>query len=136
MTDEPNYPYLIFYDGDCSVCRGEIDHYRRLAPEGRLRFVDIAAPDFTAGDYSRSQDQFMAQMHLRDAAGRWFLGVDAFTRLWRALPGRHWQILAALAQAPLLRPLARLAYRVFARNRHLLPRRQRCGEDHCDIRRW
>ena len=32
----------VFYDGQCGLCRGEIDYYRRIAPSGLFDWVDIA----------------------------------------------------------------------------------------------
>lgn len=137
MTDriDAPYPCQVFYDGDCSVCRHEMDRYRRLPHGGRLEFIDIAAAGFRPEHWGRSRQEFMARMHLRDANGRWYRGVDAFPPLWRALPGRRWQLLARLVEAPLLHPLAVAGYRLFARYRHWLPRRSRCADDRCERHR-
>ena len=32
----------VFYDGQCGLCRREIDYYRRIAPSGLFDWVDIA----------------------------------------------------------------------------------------------
>ncbi len=135
MKNYPPTPYTVYYDGLCIVCDTEIQHYRRLVTDDRLRFVDIAAPDFHADDHGRSTDQFMAQMHLKDGLGEWHLGVDAFTLLWHSLPGRHWHVMARAIQSPILRPFARLGYRLFANNRHRLPRRKGgCDGGRCDLK--
>jgi predicted DCC family thiol-disulfide oxidoreductase YuxK len=130
MNPRPPTPYLIFYDGDCIVCRREIAHYRRLETGDQLLYIDIASADFVAGDHGRAHSDFMGQMHLRDADGLWHLGVDAFTLIWQLLPGWHWHLGARILRLPLIRDLAWWAYRLFARHRHLLPRRN-CASDSC-----
>lgn len=134
MKPLPPTPYTVFYDGNCIVCDTEIQHYLKLPHEGRLQAVNIADPTFDAAQYGPSYDDFMKQMHLQSADGQWHLGVDAFTLVWRALPGRHWRLMAWLAESRLLRPLARWGYTLFARNRHRLPRRA-CDTGACDIKK-
>ena len=134
MKPQPPTPYTVFYDGNCIVCDTEVNYYLKMPHEGRLQGINIAAPEFDATDHGPSYDDFMAQMHLRSADGQWFLGVDAFTLMWRALPGRHWHLMAWLIQIPVLRTLARFGYRIFARNRHRLPRRS-CNDGTCEIKK-
>ena len=43
------YPLTLLYDADCPVCSLEMDNLRARDAEGRLVFVDIAAPGFDAG---------------------------------------------------------------------------------------
>ena len=114
----------IYYDGACLVCAAEMEHYRRLDRSGRLAFVDISAPGFVAPDHGREQRAFMKQLHVRTADGRWLTAIDAFLALWEILPGRGYRVLHRLVGWPPLRPLADAGYRLFARYRHLLPRRR------------
>ncbi|PLX83759.1 MAG: DUF393 domain-containing protein [Desulfuromonas sp.] len=135
MKDAIAYPLTVFYDGACIVCSREMEHYRRIDRNGRLLLVDISAPAFEPDRYGRSLEDFMAQMHVMDGEGRFFLGVDAFPAIWRALPGRGHRLLAGLIGVPGLHGLAVLGYRGFARFRRFLPRRRdACPEDTCGIR--
>ncbi|AMV73418.1 DUF393 domain-containing protein [Desulfuromonas carbonis] len=133
MKARPEFPLSVFYDGSCRVCSREIDHYRNLEHGGKLIFVDISAPDFEPALYGRSRREFMVQMHVRDAGGRYFLGVDSFPAIWEALPGPGYHRLAKLIRLPGIHLLATLGYRLFARLRVYLPRRRDCGQGHCDI---
>jgi len=133
MKARPEFPLTVFYDGSCIVCSREIDHYRQQAHGGKLRFVDISAPDFEPARHGRSSREFMAQMHVRDARGRYFLGVDSFPAIWEALPGAGYHWLAKWIRLPGIHLLATLGYKLFARLRVFLPRRRDCGQGQCDL---
>jgi predicted DCC family thiol-disulfide oxidoreductase YuxK len=125
MRKTPDFPLQVFYDGSCQVCSTEMSVYMRKDHGGRLEFVDISAPGFNPQNYGISLDDFMFQMHAIDRSGRVYRGVDAFQAIWRAFPGDHWfRFLGALAEFPLVRPIARLAYRIFARLRKYLPKKK------------
>ncbi len=113
----------VFYDGGCRVCSTEMRHYRSVADE-RVRFVDIAAVDFDPDKYGLSLEAFQKELHVRDAEGRFFTGVEAFRRLWEALPSPFYSLLSGLIGLPVINQAARAGYKVFARYRHLLPKRQ------------
>ena len=114
------YPLAVFYDGACGVCSKEIAHYRSIADQ-RIRFVNIAAADFDAASYGRTAAEFQAQLHARDARGRFFTGVEAFRRLWEALPSPFYPLLSGFVGLPGVHLAARTGYALFARFRHLLP---------------
>lgn len=124
MDRKPALPLTVFYDGSCVVCATEMEHYMRKNREGRLVFVDISDPDFDSGRYGGSREEFMAQMHVLDAQGRFYRGVDAFAVIWGVFPGRHYRLLGWFIEQPGVHLLARLGYRGFARLRRYLPKRR------------
>ena len=132
----PVFPLEIFYDGSCLVCSSEIEHYRRLNPGQRLHFVDIQADDFEPQRYEKSQAEFMGKMHLRDGQGRFYVGVDAFLLIWQAFPGDSpYRLLGAVLGFPGINLFARFGYQVFARYRHLLPKKNvSCDSGHCHLK--
>lgn len=121
-SQEILFPLTVFYDGSCPVCSREISHYRALSRDGRLNFVDISAESFDAADWGMDQAALMKAMHVKDAAGQLYLGVDAFRALWLGLPGLRYRSLSQVLGLPGLHMLAVLGYRIFARYRHLLSR--------------
>ncbi len=124
----------VFYDGDCRVCRREMEHYRQLDRSGNLQLIDIAASDFDAVAYGRNRDDFMASLHVRDAEGRYHVGVDAFARIWEVVPATGFSLLAAIVQLPVIHALAGVAYGVFARFRRYLPKTAGgCTDDSCRL---
>ncbi len=113
-------PLTVFFDGSCPLCLRKMDRFQRLSHSGELCFVDISVEGFLAGEYGLEQAEFEEQMHLRDAQGRWVLGVDALTMIWAVLPGWHYRWLSRVLSAPVINALARIGYRHIAANRHRL----------------
>lgn len=108
----------LYYDGLCRICSREVDALRRLdGGRGRLRFIDIAAPEFDPVAVGRSEASLMARIHGRDPDGEWLEGMAVLRRAYAAV-GRGW--LLAPTGWPLLRPLFDAGYRWFARNRYWL----------------
>lgn len=137
MPAAPLFPLTVFYDGSCSVCAAEMELYRRKHHGGRLVFADIGAPDFDPAPYGIGLDDFMAQMHAIDGAGRVYRGVEAFWAIWQAFPASSlYGLLGTLVMLPGLNLLARLGYRGFARIRKYLPKRNSsCDSGTCPIDR-
>ncbi len=129
------FPLEIFYDGSCVVCSTEIEVYRKQNPQDRLLFIDISSEAFSACAYGKEQADFMAQMHVRDSTGKFFAGVDAFTLIWQAYPaGSVYRLFSRLVGLPGLNFLTRCGYVLFARYRHLLPKRKPdCTSGSCNL---
>jgi len=137
MRVSPVFPLRIFYDGSCSVCAGEVERYGRKDRDGRLILVDISAAGFDAATFGIPLAEFMYQMHVIDQSGRVFRGVEAFWAIWQAFPTST--LLGScgkLIMLPLINPIARLCYRMFAGIRGYLPKRNNdCSSGSCRIGR-
>lgn len=81
---------IVFFDGGCSLCRREIDHYRRRRGADRLLWIDITQDDVMLSTHGLSQEQAMARFHVRDASGFWHTGAWGFVELWSHLPAYRW----------------------------------------------
>ncbi len=124
MPGSPVFPLKVFYDGSCSVCATEIEHYGKKDREGRLELIDISAPDFTPDRYGIGLVEFMYQLHAIDQDGKVYRGPEAFWSIWQAFPSSTWYgLLGTFITLPGVSFLARLAYRGFARIRKYLPKR-------------
>jgi predicted DCC family thiol-disulfide oxidoreductase YuxK len=107
----------ILYDGGCPLCLREVTFLRRRdrrlhgeAP--RLAFVDINDPAYEPADHGGiSYREAMGRIHAVDGDGSVVRDVEVFRRAY-ALIGLGW--LYAPSRWPLLRPLADLAYRLWA----------------------
>lgn len=115
----PTPTHTVYYDGDCPLCSTEMAFLMRENRDGRLGFVNIAAPGFDAATLGVTREALMALLHVRDAAGRWLIGVPAVQAVYAATG--HARI-AAMLEHPLVAALARPAYAWLARNRYRLPR--------------
>jgi predicted DCC family thiol-disulfide oxidoreductase YuxK len=77
----------MLYDGDCALCMKEVDFLRkRDAKSGRIDFVDIASPGYSAEqncgiDYERA----MAKIHAIRRDGEVLTGVRVFRELYEAV---------------------------------------------------
>ncbi|MGE0786352.1 MAG: thiol-disulfide oxidoreductase DCC family protein [Sandaracinaceae bacterium] len=120
--------FEVFFDGECPLCRREIDVLRRLDRRGRIRFTDIAADGFDAEAIGRTEGELMAQIHGRTADGRWVVGVDVFRQLYAAV---GFGPLVALTRLPIVRGILDLAYGAFAKNRLRLT--GRCTDHSCAV---
>jgi len=115
----------VFYDGDCPLCRREIAFLRKRDRQERVRFTDIARPDFDPADTGRTVAQLMERIQGRRLPGGEMLeGVEVFRGLYEAVGFR---VLVTISRLPGLAWLLDRLYGVFARNRLRLTGR-------CDIR--
>ena len=138
-THAPPRRPVVFYDGDCPLCRREIGHYRAIDRGGAIEWLDLHQSGERLQAAGITHDQAMARLHVIDPdreadggpdgglSGAIVSGVPGFLAIWRRLPGyRH---LATLVSAlRLTGPLDR-AYTRFARWRL----RRRCREGSCEI---
>ena len=115
-----SYPITIFFDGACGVCSSEIGYYRSIADQ-RVEFIDIAAVDFNAEAFGKTLGDFHKKLHTRDAEGQYYTGVEAFRRLWEALPSPFYPLLSSVVGLPGIHLSARVGYAFFAKFRHFLP---------------
>jgi predicted DCC family thiol-disulfide oxidoreductase YuxK len=135
MPNTPTFPITVFYDGSCSVCAAEIEHYRRKDHEGRLVLVDISAPDFEPGVYNIDLLSFLYELHVIDRRGTVYKGIESFWAIWQAFPASTlYGMMGTLIKLPLINPLARLCYKGFARIRKYLPKKTAdCANGACRI---
>lgn len=117
-------PFVILIDGQCSLCRREARFMQRLdAGRGRLDVVDIAAAGFRPETYGATMDALMGQIHGVTPDGRVMTGMAVFREAYGAVAqsgGVKARILSSLMGVtgwPLVRPVADMFYRWFARNR-------------------
>ena len=128
----PEFPVRVFYDGTCSVCATEIEHYLRKDRNGTLIAVDIGAPLFDPESLHIPLADFMYELHVIDQTGCIYRGVDAFWAIWQAFPASTvYGFMGVVVTAPVLSQVARLFYKVFARIRRYLPKRPGCANGTC-----
>jgi predicted DCC family thiol-disulfide oxidoreductase YuxK len=124
MFTENSWKLEVFYDGDCPLCRREINWLRQrdFVKNNVVLFTDIADPGFDARSIGKSKGELMDQIHGRTSEGEWLIGVSMFRRLY-ALVGLKW--LSVLISVPGLSRLSDLVYSIFARYRLALTGRSR-----------
>lgn len=136
MPNKPDFPLRVFYDGSCTVCSTEIDHYLGKDHGGRLQAVDISAPDFDPEPFRMPLEVFMYELHAIDRNGQIYRGIEAFWAIWQSFPASTvYGIMGSIITMPLVNSVARLLYKSFARIRPFLPKRNTCRSGSCRIDR-
>ena len=122
----------VFFDGACPLCSREVGVYRKRDVEGRIEWVDIAGAGFEAGAYGVDGGRLNEEMHVRRGDGRVVTGVEGFREVWRGLPRRVFTgVVLGMLRVPGMMWVARVLYRVFARNRYRLT--GRCVAEGCEV---
>ena len=127
MTKGDTETFEVFFDGQCPLCKREIDMVRRKDKLGRLKLTDISTGEYQtlAG---RNLVDMMKKIHGRCADGTFVTGVEVFREIYSRI-GLGW--LVSVSRLPVLKQLLDVAYRVFAyfRFRHASARMERNGID-------
>ena len=106
--------FEVFYDGDCPLCRREIDMLSRWDRHDRILFTDLTAAGFQPSALGLSMDTLMAEIHGRMPDGSLVKGVEVFRQLYGHV-GFGWAV--PFSRWPGVRHGLDLAYTFFARYR-------------------
>lgn len=120
-------PATLYHDGHCPLCQHEVAWLARHPRRTQVRLVDIQAPGFDAASLGTTLEAMVGRLHVRDAAGRWFIGMDASRALYAVLGYRR---LVWLSTLPGMAGMMDWIYLWFARRRLRLGRwlkRRRSG---------
>jgi len=119
--------FEVFFDGDCPLCRREMNIVQRMDKNERVRLTDIASASFTPPP-GLTREALMASIHGRRADGTVVTGVEVFREVYTAVGLGRWVALTRLA--PVAWALD-AAYAWFARHRLRLT--GRCTDETCAI---
>lgn len=133
--DQDNPEFEIFFDGDCPLCRREIEWLARKDSENRIRFSDIASKDFCASTIGKTQQELMQFIHGRILSGanqgQVITGVEVFRNVYSRV-GWRWAV--AISRFIGVAQCLDLAYWIFAKNRLRITGRfhKKC-DSACDV---
>jgi predicted DCC family thiol-disulfide oxidoreductase YuxK len=129
-TEAP-WDVKLLFDGQCPLCKREVDMMAKLNRKGRLALEDIAAEGFDASRYGLTFDQVMGHIHAVLPDGRVVTGMEAFRRAYSAV---GLSALLAPTGWPGLRPVFDWGYNWFAKNRlSLTGRAHTCENGRCAV---
>lgn len=128
MTDKSENAIDVFYDGECPVCQMEVRYYRRIQEGDTIRWIDILQLDDDELPDGKTREGLLGKFHVREADGSWHVGIDAFARIWRNLPG--WRHFSFLFRVPVLRQAAGAGYRGFLKWQRWHRRHRRLDSSH------
>ena len=80
MTKDNAEIFEVFFDGQCPLCKREIDMVRRKDKLGRLRLTDISTAEYQTLA-KKDFVKMMKEIHGRYADGTFVTGVDVFREI-------------------------------------------------------
>ena len=122
--------FTLLYDGECPLCRREIEWFCRRAPEA-MHVVDISAKGFDGNVYGLASDDVHRELHGIKPDGTVTVGMDSVRDAYRVI-GLGFMV-SFTAHWP-FRPIADWMYRRFAANRLQIGTwvgRRQCDEKTC-----
>jgi len=131
MLNAMSHLLTVYFDGLCRVCSSEIAVYQKRDQAGRVRWVDIMSPGFSAQAEGLDAHRVHREMHAKRPDGTLAVGVDAFIEIWKVIPG--FAFLARVGAWSGIRALLDAGYWAFVRVRPYLPRKDSCDNGHCDV---
>ena len=114
------YPLTVYFDGECPICRREIDLMKKFNRKDDLQFIDFSNSSFQSTDQDLNKCDLARVIHARWSDGTVITGVAVFREMWEAIG------LGFLARFSRLSPINALfmkAYAWFAKNRLWLTKR-------------
>jgi uncharacterized protein len=100
----------VYFNGECPVCRAEMDHYAALCARTRphIEFIDAAQRPYDFADCGLRREHLERRVYIRDTAGRIISGMPALVALWSTLP--RYRLLSRLFNMPVIRQASVLLY--------------------------
>jgi predicted DCC family thiol-disulfide oxidoreductase YuxK len=106
-----------FHDGECPICRIEINAMKKLDHESqKIKWVDISKDKQALASAGLSYQQAMSKMYVIDNNKGLQSGVDAFLLLWAQLP-YYRRIAVMIERVPFFKAFLGVFYRLFAKYR-------------------
>jgi predicted DCC family thiol-disulfide oxidoreductase YuxK len=100
----------VYYNGDCPVCRTEMEHYAAVCATTRpdLHFIDSTQLPQEFVSCGLRREHLERRVYVRDSEGRILSGMPAIIALWLKMPG--YQRLARIFSLPVIRPASVVLY--------------------------
>lgn len=105
----------VFYNSACPVCRAGIESQQEQMGACSLEvdWVDVHQNPEAVAEIGVDLEQVRERLYVKDERGSMHIGSDAFAQLWMQSPRQRW--LGRVLRFPVIRPLAGIAYNLFAR---------------------
>jgi predicted DCC family thiol-disulfide oxidoreductase YuxK len=124
-----NWEVEVFFDGECPLCKREIDMIRRRDVNHKILFTDITDETFAPRAIGKSIVELMSQIHGRLPNGELIVGPEVFRKLYSAI---GFSRVVRLSRVAGISHMLEVGYRFFARYRLRLTGRQ-CVDRSCEI---
>jgi len=119
----------VYYDGLCYLCSFEINHYKTMRGAENIRFIDITSASFDPQKENVDPVKVHESLHVKDAEGRIYTGLDAFIQIWKKI--KAFNKVADIASKKSIKRVLNLLYLGFATIRPHLPRKSCQQSPYC-----
>ena len=125
----------IFFDGECPLCKREVDFLQSRNKKKFLEFVDINSLDSNLElNYGITYKQAMERIHALKNDGSFIKDVEVFQEAYQLI-GLGW--IYAPTKLPIIDNLIQFIYKLWAKNRLRITSRpsleKLCSERGCDL---
>jgi predicted DCC family thiol-disulfide oxidoreductase YuxK len=124
---------VVIYDGQCRICRGQIERLAHWDRGHRLSYLSLH--DARAADRypDLSHDALMKEMYVVDRGGSRHAGASAIRYLSRRLPTLWW--MAPILHLPGTLPIWTWLYQQVAKRRYRFGQSESCEDGTCHLHR-
>lgn len=119
---------VCYHDGECPLCRIEINTMKKMDKYNSIRWVDISKEKEVLRKAGITYKQAMDRIHVEDENGNVKTGVCAFLTVWNHLP-YYRRMVPIIKRVPFLLPAMKLVYGLFARYRLPLTGKKQITEE-------
>ena len=112
-TQKDDHRFTLLYDGECPLCRCEVNWFCRRAPDA-INAVDISLSDFDSTTFGLDEGDVHRELHGIKPDGSVTVGMDSVREAYRVIGLGY--MLSFTAWWP-FRPVSNWMYRRFAANR-------------------
>ena len=114
MKENKTAHITLYFDGDCPLCKREINFLKKITPKDKVSFEDISEENFKEDKHGKSCSKLMAEIHAKTSDGQWLIGMDAFRAVYSYT---KFSFIFNLTKLPILRQSFDFMYKLFAKNR-------------------
>jgi len=99
----------VFYNNSCSICRFEINHYKKITKN--IDWIDISNEKSSLTQTKLDSKTLLRRLHVIKQV-KLYSGVDAFIQLWLEIP--RYKFLANLIKKPIIYHISWVLYEILA----------------------
>ena len=110
----------IFFNNSCSICRSEINVYKKQGIK-QLEWVDITNNKDAERDAQKTSKDLLRRLHV-ESDGKIYSGAKAFIVLWNKMP--KFKLLGKILSTPIIFHIFYIMYEIVAFFLYLKNRKQ------------
>ena len=106
----------VFFDGNCPICKKEINTYKKLSLDKKIEWHDISKNKDITKNINKTQKECLKILHVVDDRNNIKTAIDAFIEIWNKT--KFFRHLVFLFKIPLIKLIANYFYKKYAKYRY------------------